>query len=134
MQSKIMNVYNFLEKLNCIFPSQESSENFTYRINKYAELLSKAEEKANRPLNYEKMLNLLVENYPYRCFPNYTEISRYLVYSKAETAQQDTECEYKTYEVTTKSGYTYEFVSVPSSWEGVHSLSEFSDWREKKDD
>ena len=131
MQSKIMNVYNFLEKLNCIFPSQESSENFTYRINKYAELLNKAEQEANKPLDYEKMLDLMIKNYPYRNFPNYTEISRYLVYSKAETAKQDTECEYKTYEVTTKSGYTYEFVSVPPSWECSHSLSEFSNWREK---
>lgn len=75
-----MNVYQFLEQLNCFFPSNESSEMFSLRVKKYAELLAQMEKEAGKQFDYEKMLDLTIRNYPYRSFPNFTEITKNLVY------------------------------------------------------
>ena len=125
-----MNVYNFLEQLNCFFPSNESSEMFSLRVKKYAELQAQMENEAGKQFNYEKMLDLTIRNYPYRSFPNFTEITKNIVYSDTKPENPNAEWEYKNYIVTTEGGYEYEFVSVPPDWEGVHTLSDFHSYRE----
>lgn len=126
-----MDVYEFLKQLNCFFPNQEKEEMFTIRVSKYSELLNNIEKNTNKKLDYDSMLNLLVENYPYKAFPNYTEITKHIVYLPSkENEKTEKEWVYRKYIVRTEDGREYEFVTVPNSWEGVHTLSEFDNYEE----
>ena len=120
-----MDVYEFLEKLNGFFPSPDKEDMFKIRVSKYAELLGQTEEDKNKKFDYDKMLNLIIQNYSYKAFPNYTEIVKHCAYLPIENKEPEKEWEFKNYLVTTEGGHQYQFVLVPDSYGASHKLSEF---------
>ncbi len=136
-----MNKYAFLEKLGNLYPADsEDSKSFQERVTIYTKLLDKKEKLAEKELDYERMLELIIGHYPYRFFPNYTEIAKY--YRFKEESQEIKSNKKQSNSLTAahikeprkfrlKANNTlYIFEEVPSSWTDVHSISDFDEIEE----
>jgi len=123
-----MQVSVFLEKLNKLFDADRVLENFEERVSRYSKLLASLEEK-NGKIDYESTIDKILMNYPYKVYPNFTEIMKNLVYFKKEKPPQiDNQ---RTFIITFKNGITYEFVETHSDAKGITSYEEIKDKIEK---
>ncbi len=69
-----MNVYDFLQKLNVFYPTNESDSIFKERIEEYAKCII-AKLVANKyRCDYEKVFTYILENYKYKAFPQLPDI------------------------------------------------------------
>ena len=118
-----MNKLEFLNKIVNLFPCSDDENIIEDRINMYSSLLSDIETKEKREIAYDKTLNDFVKNYPYKGFPNFTEISKCIKFSPESYMEIDKPKKY----LVKAYGHYYEFEQVPSSWKGVHSISDFSE-------
>lgn len=116
-----MNANDFLEYLNEFFPCDEEDSVVEKRMRKYSELLKQKEAEEGRELNYDNMLNSIIEKYPYKGFPNFSEIAKHIEFLSKKHSDFKGGRRY----IVNKQGHLYEFEEVPPWWENVHSLSEF---------
>lgn len=69
-----MNVYDFLQKLNVFYPTNESDKVFKERVEEYAKsIIAKLTTKKCR-CDYEKVFMYILENYKYKTFPQLPDI------------------------------------------------------------
>ena len=124
-----MNVCKFLRELSRFYDVDKKEEDFNIRVSRYAKILTQKEEEWKQEIDYDKSINQIVCNYPYRMYPNFTEILKNLVYIHKEKTErkEDTDFHYRNFRITNKNGMVYEFVLVPSSWGNVPSMSQFKD-------
>ena len=121
-----MNVNEFLIKLAQLFPSDEPYDLFAERMDKYSEILSQKEVKNEEAIDYERTINRITERYPYRSFPNLSEILKHICYKPKQSCELKNPRRY----IVKIMGCEYEFTEVDSSWEGVHFLSDFDNYYE----
>ena len=120
-----MNVNEFLKKLAKLYESDKKEDDFKERIQTYSKILNKKEENGKK-IDYEKTIDNIVTNYPYRIYPNFTEILKNLVYiPNQEKKTIEKPFVPRKFLITMPNGNIYEFVEVPSSWENVPNLSYF---------
>ena len=75
-----MNTIEFLEKLEALYPCDDSDENYKTRLSTYANLLDAQIKEAGRKPDFEKTLKHILINYQYRALPNFNFISKSLKY------------------------------------------------------
>ena len=122
-----MNVKEFLKELAKLYELDKKEEDFKERVQRYSKILKKKEEN-NKKIDYEKTIDNIVTNYPYRIYPNFTEILKNLVYfPNQEKKPIQKHFVPRKFLITMPDGNIYEFVEVPSSWENVPNLSYFKD-------
>ena len=127
-----MDIYNMLLKINELFPSNEPKEIFEKRMENYFNLVHEKEKEKNQKINYEKTLSNFIENYPYKNFPNYTEISKYFIFNpKEEQKVLKKPRKFKVY--LGKNVYFFEEVFW-DKMKKAHCLSDFDKYEEIFDD
>lgn len=123
------NPYEFLKKLGEFYPADEPFELYQKRIKKYAEILHKINQSSVKKIDYDKTFDSIVEHREYRNFPLFPDIIKYAKYLPVENNNGAQNIEPRKYTVT-RGGYEYVFEEVPSTWEDVHSTSEFENIKE----
>jgi len=124
-----MNVSAFLEKLSQLYEIDKNNEIFKERAGRYIRILKQKETNSGKKIDYESTLDKIITNYPYRIYPNFTEILKNLVYCSIENNfnQQEQGFKPRKFRLTTKSKHIYEFEEVPPSWESIRSVSELKE-------
>lgn len=121
-----MNHLDFLKKLGELYPSEEKAKIYQERMKLYANILEDKEK--NAKLDYDKMLKKIIETHEFRNFPLLPEILKHICYLQPPPKPIVDENSRKF--IVTIYGREYEFTEVPSTWEKVHSKSDFKDIRE----
>ena len=121
-----MNTLQFLKKLGELYPSEEKEKTYQERMKLYANILKSKEKYAK--LDYDKMLNKILETHEYRNFPLLPEILKYICYlpSSSKPIVQETNRKF----IVTLNGHEYEFTEVPTEWKNIHSIADFDSIRE----
>ena len=124
-----MNVSAFLKKLSQLYEIDKNNEDFNERAERYIRILKQKEINIGKKIDYESTLDKIITNYPYRIYPNFTEILKNLVYYSAENNffQQERVFKPRKFRLTTNSKHIYDFEEVPPSWEGIRSVSELKE-------
>ena len=123
-----MDVIDFLKKLAKLYDLDKKEDEFQERVLRYSKILRLKEAERKDDIDYEATIDKIVENYPYRIYPNFTEILKNLVYKPKETTQKTKNIfKPKNFRITTSNGKIYVFAEVSENWENVHKISDFKD-------
>lgn len=120
-----MSVYDFLNKLNKFFPSQDKDEVFKEKLNEYADCILEYVNKQKKQYDYDKIFKQLLISYKYKTFPTLPDILEVMPYG-AIIVRPDvsyTGDEGKTIKRVI-NGHEYEFTIVPNTWDNVMTISE----------
>ncbi len=126
-----MNAFEFLNKLNAFYPSNESDSVFKERVSEYVDSIVRKGQQNRCKYDYEKVFTYILENYKYKTFPSLPDILNALpkgriVELKFSGREGD--------EIMRKyRGYDYEFTVVPNHWEKVKTIKELNEEIERYD-
>jgi hypothetical protein len=102
-------IYEFLDKLNKFFPSNDKEDVFQERVNEYSkEILGIANGK-NVEYDYDKIFSHILKNYRYKTFPTLADIINVLDEGIIQKTQECIDAG-KVIVVTLPNGYKYDFV------------------------
>lgn len=118
-----MNVREFLKYLNDLFPCDDDDSVFEKRIIRYSEILKRKEIESGNKLDYDSMINSIIEFYPYKGFPNFSEIVKHIKFLPEKLPDFKEGRQY----IVNQKGYLYEFEEVPPWWENAHCINEFEE-------
>lgn len=123
-----MNAFEFLNKLNTFYPSNESDNVFSQRVSEYADSIVHKCRVNKCQYDFDRVFTYILENYKYKNFPSLPDILSALPYGKIyNTCASDQ---------TVKrviNGMEYEFTVVPNHWENVKNIKELdTEIRRKK--
>lgn len=125
----MITVYQFLEKLNSFYPSNEKEEIFQERANEYANILLEKAHIHKCKYNYDKIFKHIMQTYKYKTFPSLPDILDALpVGYEIEESYSGREGEVIK---RTLNGYEYEFTVLPNHWR-VKTISELDEDIEKR--
>lgn len=105
----MITVYQFMEKLNKFFPSNEREEIFKERVNEYSKEIMLIANERKVKYDYDKIFSYILKNYEYKTFPALAYIIKVL----DEGIIQDTKESIKignVLVVTMSNGLKYDFV------------------------
>lgn len=130
----MITVYQFLEKLNSFYPSNEKEELFQERANEYANNILLRAQNRKEKYDYDKVFSHILQTYKYKTFPSLPDILDALPYGIV-IQESYSGREGETIKRTCR-GYEYEFTVVPNHWEKVKTISELDadiEEREKRE-
>lgn len=118
-----MTVYEFLNKLNNYFPSQDKDEIFKEKLNDYSNCIIDYVRKQGKKYDYDKIFKQLLFTYKYKTFPSLPDIIEAMAFGVIIPTVQETG---KEGEVIKRviNGIEYEFTIVSNSWDNVMTISE----------
>ena len=126
----MITVYQFLEKLNTFYPSNEKEEIFRERQNEYANNIILRAHNKREKYDYDKVFSHILQTYKYKTFPSLPDIFEALPFGVViEESYSGKEGEVIK---RTLNGIKYEFTIVPNHWEKVKTISELDEDIEKR--
>lgn len=118
----MITVYQFLEKLNYFYPSNEREEVFKERTQEYANSIIVKAHNTKQKYDYDKVFSYILQTYKYKTFPSLPDILAALPYGVIiEESYSGHEGEVIKRVI---NGHEYEFTVVPNHWQGVKTISE----------
>lgn len=121
----MITVYQFLDKLNSFYPSNEQEEVFKERCKEYSNIILEEEHKNRCKYDYDKVFKHIMMNYKYKAFPSLPDILEAL----PEGLMIEESYSGREGEVIKRvvNGYEYEFMVVPNHWNKVKTISELDE-------
>lgn len=116
-----MNAFEFLNKLNTFYPSNESDAVFAQRVNEYADSIVHKSQINKCQYDFERVFTYILENYKYKGFPSLPDILNALPKGKIYKS-----CTSDQIIKRFINGMEYEFTVVPNHWDNVKTISELS--------
>lgn len=121
----MITVYQFLEKLNKFYPSNEPEELITERVNEYANIILEKAHINHCKYDYDKIFKHIMQTYKYKTYPSLPDILDALPFGhEIEESYSGREGEVIKRVV---NGYEYEFTVVPNHWDKVKTISELDE-------
>lgn len=121
----MITIYQFLEKLNTFYPSNEKDEIFKERQNEYANNIIHRAHNKREKYDYDKVFSHILQTYKYKTFPSLPDILEALPFGVVvEESYSGKEGEVIK---RTLNGYEYEFTIVPNHWENVKTISQLDE-------
>ena len=121
----MITVYDFINKLNKFYPSNEKEEIFAERANEYANNIILRSHNKREKYDYDKVFNHILQTYKYKTFPSLPEIIDNLEFGIiVEESYSGREGE------TIKrvlNGYEYEFTIAPNHWQNVRTIEQIDE-------
>lgn len=118
----MITVYQFLEKLNYFYPSNEREEVFKERTQEYANSIIFKAHNTKQKYDYDKVFSYILQTYKYKTFPSLPDILAALPYGVIiEESYSGREGEVIKRVI---NGHEYEFTIVPNHWQGIKTISE----------
>lgn len=123
-------VYDFLNKLNRFFPSNEKEETLKERVNEYSNSILLKAQNNHCQYDYDKVFSYLIQNYKYKTFPSLPDILDALPYGVVKRESYSG----REGDVIKKTinGIEYEFTVVPNHWTNVKTISELDEEIERR--
>lgn len=105
----MITVYEFLDKLNKFYPSNDKDEVFKERVNEYSKEILNIAQSKDVEYDYEKIFSHILKNYRYRTFPTLADIINVLDIGIIEKNKECIDAG-KVIVVTLPNGFKYDFV------------------------
>lgn len=118
----MITVYDFINKLNTFYPSNEKEEIFRERQNEYANSIIQRAHNRKEKYDYDKVFSHILQTYKFKTFPSLPDILEALPFGiVVEESYSGKEGEVIKRII---NGMEYEFTIVPNHWDKVKTISE----------